>query len=268
MRPEAEPLAQLQRDLFARITGLPVGQASRAVEQVVGDARASAEERLQVYATMYRLRVAEALESQFPRVARALGPEAFAEAAVAFVAAVPSRDPSLRWLGRAFPAWLADNRAKEPDLVALARLEWARADVFDLADQPALTVDDLRGLAPEAFAELPLRLIDAHRFVDAGAAALELWAALRDDAQSEPNAGTSPVAGGGALVWRQDVAVYHRGLASDERAALESLVPGTTFGLVCERLPVGRTDEEAAARAFGWLSTWALDGLLAHRENP
>ncbi|HVY40765.1 MAG TPA: DNA-binding domain-containing protein [Polyangia bacterium] len=265
MRPEGDQLAQLQRELFARITGLPVGQASRAVERVVGDARASAEERLQVYATMYRLRVAEALESQFPRVARLLGPEAFAETAVAFVADVLSRDPSLRWIGRGFPDWLAAHRTGEADLIALARLEWARADVFDLADQAVLTVDDLRGVAPESFAELPLRLIDAHRFVDAGDAALALWSSLREESQSDPAAGAAQAGGAGALVWRQDVSVYHRGLAADERGALQSLAAGTTFGVVCERLAAGRTDEEAATRAFGWLSTWALDGLLARQ---
>ncbi len=120
MPPEGDRLAQLaalQRDLFARITGLPVGDAPRAAERVVGDGRGSAEERLQVYATMYRLRVAEALESQFPRVARAMGPEAFGEAAVAFVGAVPSRDPSLRWIGRGFPDWLAAHGAERPELV-------------------------------------------------------------------------------------------------------------------------------------------------------
>jgi hypothetical protein len=260
MPPDA--LARLQADLFARITGLPVGEAARAAERVVADGRGDAEDRLQVYATMYRLRVAEALESQFPRVARDLGPEAFGEAAVAFVADVPSRHPSLRWIGRGFPAWLA-NRGDRADLVPLARLEWARADVFDLADQPVLTVDGLRGLPPEAFAGLPLRLIDAHRFVDAGADALALWARLRDDAAADDREGGAQGAGGGALVWRQDVAVYHRGLDADERAALESMAVGTTFGLVCERLAAGRTDEEAATRAFGWLSTWALDGLLA-----
>ncbi|MFL5306508.1 MAG: putative DNA-binding domain-containing protein [Polyangia bacterium] len=263
MRPEGDRLAQLQKDLFARITGLPVGDASRAVARVIGDARAGADERVQVYANMYRLRVAEALESQFPKVARLLGPDAFGDAAVAFVAAVPSRDPSLRWLGRGFPDWLAANRRDQQDLVALARLEWARADVFDLADQPVLTVEALRGLAPDTFADLPLRLIDAHRFVDAGSATLALWSRLREEGQGDARVDAPQDAGGGTLVWRQDVAVYHRGLGADERATLESVAAGTTFGLVCERLAAGRTDEEAATRAFGWLSTWALDGLLA-----
>ncbi len=266
MRPEA--LAGLQADLFARITGLPVGDPSRAAAAVVGDGRASAEQRVQVYATMYRLRIAEALESQFPRVARALGPEAFAEAAVAFVADAPSRHPSFRELGRGFADWLARRPPGAPDdltaLAALARLEWARTEVFDLADQAVLTVDALRALSPDQFAELPLRLVDAHRFVDVDRTVLETWARLRDpaDGAAEP-AAASGDATGSALVWRQDVAAYHRGLGASERSTLEQLAGGTTFGAVCERLSDGRSDQEAAAQAFTWLSTWALDGLLA-----
>ncbi len=253
-------LARLQGDLFAAITGLPVGEAARAAGQVIGDARGSAERRLQVYATMYRLRVAEALESQFPRVAAALGPEAFGAAAVAYVAETPSRHPSLREIGRGFAAWLARGRAGDEQLAALARLEWARADVFDLADEDALTIEALRALPPDRFAALPLRLVRAHRFVDAGAPVLELWRGLGPAA---PEAPSEIDASGGALVWRQDVSVYHRGLPAAEREALETLVAGTSFGAICERLAPGRTDQEAGARAFTWLSTWVSDGLLS-----
>ena len=246
-----EDLARLQEALFARITGLPVADAARAASLVVGDARASAEQRLQVYASMYRLRIAEALESQFPRVAAQLGPDEFGRASVAFVAEVPSRHPSLREIGRGFPAWLAVARPELPALAGLARLEWARADVFDAVDQQTLTVGALRALSPERFAELPLRLVDAHRFVDLDAGAFALW-----------NAAESADLSGGALVWRQDVTVYHRGLAAPERAVLDAAARGTTFGAVCDRLASGRTDQQAAAQAFSWLSTWAADGLL------
>ncbi len=247
-----EALGDQQAALFARITGLPVGDAAGAAALVTGDARASAEERLQVYATMYRLRVAEALESQFPRVARALGPEEFGRASFAFVSDVPSRHPSLRELGREFPAWLARARPDERALAGLARLEWARADVFDLADERPLTVEALRAVPPERFGDLPLRLIDAHRIVDLDAAALALW----DDARGAVDAT------GGALVWRQDVTVYHRALGASERAVLEEIARATTFGAICERLAQGRSDEQAAAQAFSWLSTWTVDGLL------
>lgn len=245
---QPEDLPALQAALFARITGLPVGDAARAASLVAGDARASAERRLQVYADMYRLRIAEALESQFPRVAAALGADELASLSVAFVADVPSRHPSLREIGRGFAAWLAGVR---PELAGLARLEWARADVFDAVDQRTLTVEALRALPPDRFAALPMRLVDAHRLVDLDATALALWGAAEQ-----------PDATGGALVWRQDVTVYHRALAAAERGALDAVARGTTFGAICERLAIGHSDEQAAAQAFSWLSTWAMDGLL------
>ena len=237
---------------------------------MVGDARAGAEERVQVYATMYRLRVAEALESQFPRVARALGAGRVRRSGRRFRGRQSRR--AIRrcaGLGRGFPDWLAGNRARAcRSWSPLARLEWARADVFDLADQPALTVEALRALPPDAFAELPLRLIDAHRFVDAGRADAGAVGRAARGRPGRPGRGRAADGRGGTLVWRQDVAVYHRGLGADERAALESVAAGTTFGLVCERLAAGRTDEEAAARAFGWLSTWALDGPAGAPAGP
>jgi hypothetical protein len=249
MRPES--LAAQQAALFARITGLPVGDAARAASLVAGDARASGEERLQVYATMYRLRMTEALESQFPRVAAALGPEDFGRAAAAFVGEVPSRQPSLRDIGRGFPAWVARARPDWPALAGLARLEWARADVFDLADERPLSVEALRARPADRFADLPLRLIGAHRLVDLDAGALALWDA---SFAGDPS--------GGALVWRRDVTVYHRPLPAAERAALEAASGGAIFAAICEQLSVGRSDEQAAAQAFSWLSTWAADGLL------
>jgi hypothetical protein len=71
---------------------------------VVSDGRASADERVQVYAYMYRARITEALQSQFPRLARLLGGEAFAELAFAYVTEHPSRIPRCDSWGRRCPS--------------------------------------------------------------------------------------------------------------------------------------------------------------------
>src|SRR6185369_7300936 len=118
------PLATLQAALLSRITGLALGGAAfEAGVSIRGDARVSAEERLAVYSFMYRARLLEALESQFPRLARLSGAEAFADLTAAYLADRPSRHPSLRELGRALPGWLAARRPDEPALAALAALE-------------------------------------------------------------------------------------------------------------------------------------------------
>lgn len=269
MRPDRAPrlpLASLQAALLSRITGLELGGPPvDAASSIRGDGRASAEERLAVYGFMYRSRFVEALESQFPRLARLVGADAFAELAAAYVADRPSRHPSLRELGRALPGWLAAQRPDEPALAALATLEWARADVYDLADQPTMTLDAPRAFPPERFGELPLRLIGAHRFIEVDRRTEALWDGLAPESADPPPTVSAPrEAGPGAalLVWRQQIAVYHRAVDPEEQAALVLVSAGSKLGVICDGLSAAHGDEAAAARAFAWLSTWISDGLL------
>jgi Putative DNA-binding domain len=263
-RPARPPLASIQAALLSRITGLSLGApANDAVSLVRGDARASAEERLAVYEFMCRARFGEALASQFPRLAAGLGAEAFADLVADYLADRPSRHPSLREIGRHLPDWLAATRAERPAVAALAALEWARTDVFDLADENVTTLESLRAFPPERFAELPLTLIAAHRFVEVGGGTEALWDGLGAGAPVELDTSFAEATGAVLLVWRQDIAVYHRAVAPDEREALALVAAGTQFGVVCERLAAVHGEETAAARAFAWLSTWIADGLLA-----
>jgi putative DNA-binding protein len=268
MRPEGVPrpsLASVQAALLSRITGQVLGVPADATSLIRGDARATAEERLAVYSFMYGARLVEALESQFPRLARLVGAEAFADLTTDYVAARPSRHPSLRELGRALPGWLTAQRPDAPVLAALAALEWARADVYDLADEPATTLDALRAIPPERFGELPLKLIAAHRFVAVERGTEALWDRLAPTAAALPAMPpVSPEAGPGVtlLVWRQEIAVYHRAVDPEERAALALVSAGSQFGVVCDALSAAHGEEAAAARAFAWLSTWISDGLL------
>jgi hypothetical protein len=270
MRPEGTlrpSLASVQAAVLSRITGQEVGlTAFDAATLIRGDARASAEERLAVYSFMYGSRFVEALESQFPRLAHLVGGEAFAELTAAYLAEHPSRHPSLRELGRALPGWLAAQRPDAPALAALAALEWARADVYDLADEPAMTLDALRAFPPDRFGELPLTLIAAHRFVEVDRATEALWDGLAPTAADPPAMCSmlqeaSP--GATLLVWRQEIAVYHRAVDPEERVALALVAAGSRFGIICDELSAAHGDEAAAARSFAWLSIWISDGLLA-----
>jgi hypothetical protein len=267
----AEPptLAELQRHMLAALrggTGTLPAETTTLAAHVCSDHRLSGAERLQIYADMYFWRLLEVLRGAFPRLLVFLGDDDFAALCARFVAVHPSRHPSLRLLGDqlaafmradAQPAWAAD----------LAALEWARYDVFDEADATPLTRETLRTQRPEAFAELPIALVPAHRWLPLDHPVEAAWRALRP--QSDPTTFAAPApAPRTLLVWRQDDTVYHRALASEEVELLQLARAGTSFGIICETLAAALDatsevlPEAAAERAFALLARWVDDGLL------
>lgn len=260
-------LATAEGALLNLITGRRDGaEPGLAAETLVlGDARATAEERVAVYAYMYRARLLEALEEQFPRLARHLGADAFAALATAYVDDEPSRHPSLRFLGQRLPSWLAARHPDRPSLAGLAALEWARGDVFDDVDERAMKMDDLRAWPAERFGALTVRLLAAHRLVVAPAGSAALW----DRLGTEPRVAAAERSPGATaideclLVWREGTVVYHRPVEPDERAALAlAAAPGTAFGIICDALVDSHGEEAAPAQAFTWMASWLADGLL------
>ena len=229
---------------------------------VRADERLGATERLDVYADMYFYRLRDGLAEDFPKLAAWLGDAPFHNLVTDYLLAHPSTHFSLRELGRALPGFLASHalarsHAAAPDL---ARLEWARVDVFDEADVALLDRDALlaRGAAdPEGFAR---RVGPAARRLRLRAAALARW---RDPAADPGDAAAAPV---DALVWRRGFAVHHRSLPADEADGLDALAEGATLADVGERLaralPAETPPERASARLAELLELWTRDALL------
>jgi hypothetical protein len=260
-------LRVLQERLFALLTapaGVRSGLAAlgldeRAVDDVIeGDARRSAIGRLDIYANMYFFRIRDALRADFPKLAALLGADVFHNLCTDYLWACPSEHPSLRWAGARLPAYLAAHALgrEQPAAIDLARLEWARADLFDAPDAAPLTVDDVRALGAESLAALPLRWVPAHARLDVAWPADELWRAVeRGDVPSLPAAPSSRT----LIVWRQGVVVYHRAVEPAEHDALAVLDEGASFAALCERLAARAPVEAAAAQAFALLARWLTD---------
>lgn len=253
-------LSETQSALFSLITGRDVGRRfAAAAAFVVSDERADADQRVAVYAFMYRARLIETLASQFPRLAKLVGEKAFADLCCVYVDDHPSRHASLRFLGAHLPKWLSRHPlfARVADLAAL---EWARADVFDAVDEPVLTVDAIRGWPQDRFAELPITLIEAQRRIEAGTGTAALWQRLEFEDVSPST--FAPLGSECLLIWREDVSVYHRRVDALEGRALALAATGTTLGRVCEIAAEGDADQ-AITRTFEWIWRWASDRLLA-----
>jgi hypothetical protein len=268
-------LADLQRRFFELVTGpegvarelarrgLPEGEVAAIV---AGDARASAVERLDVYANMYFFRILDVLRADYPKLAAVLGDDAFHDLATDYLQAHPSRHPSLRFVGAALPAFVAAHAVAErrPWLAELAALEWARVDVFDRADAAPLAREALAGLAPEDFAALRLAPVPACALVPAAFAVEDAWRGLEASGALEPPGRAA--SGHALLVWRRGVVVHHRAVEAPERQALERVIqaPGTTFGALCAALGEALGSDEAAAElAARCLGQWLADELLA-----
>ncbi|MDB4974854.1 MAG: hypothetical protein JWN48_3195 [Myxococcaceae bacterium] len=267
----APSLRALQQSFWALISA-PSGvraavadqpQHAPLLAQIVADQRGSSVERLDLYANMYFYRLRDNLAQDFPKLAQVLGEGTFHNLITDYLLVCPSKHPSVRNLGQQLSEFLRSHAlsTERSWLADLARLEWARVDVADRADQALFTLQDLQAAAASGFAELSLRSIVAHERVPVESAVHVTWRSLQQhEAPSEPGV-SGPTT---LLVWRQaDLHVHHRPLEPEESSLLSAVAEGTSFVELCERLLAVHGPEEAAQRALTLVASWARTGLLA-----
>ncbi|MEO6697102.1 MAG: DNA-binding domain-containing protein [Gammaproteobacteria bacterium] len=231
--------------------------------QVASDTQASAEFRLQVYAEAYRLRLEEALETDFEGMHSLLGDEQFHALCLRYVDAHPSTHYSLRYFGRYMSDFLRATSpyAAQGVLADLARFEWSLIDAFDAPDDQVVTVEDMARFAPEAWPLLRFEVHASVQHLKLNWNAPRIWAAIKD--QQTPPAPEKYEPPASWLVWRQNYQSYYRPLSGAEVSALECARAGKNFAEVCEDLCQQMAEEETAAVAAGFLHRWISDGLVS-----
>ena len=178
-------LAETQAQFWEALYGAPVDPSL-----VAGP------DRLHVYANMFLFRQVDALRADFPQVAERLGDGRFFELVRAYVREHPSEHPDLGQLGRHFPAFLAKGNPDAAGTFNLARLEWARCEVFLEAEAAPIGVDEFART-------LRIQLVPALRLV------------------------------GRTAVWRKGFEVQEIELSALEARALELALSGASFEQVC-----------------------------------
>ncbi len=155
--------------------------------------RLGSAEQLDIYADMYFHRLHDCLAEDFPVLVARLGGARFHNLVTDYLLAHAPTHFSLRELGRALPGFLESHALDRelPTLADLARLEWARADVFDDADAVPLSREQLLELGASEPERSALALIPAARLLRLDASVLPLW--KRVDA-GEGKAAASPLA--------------------------------------------------------------------------
>jgi hypothetical protein len=241
-------LAQLQRDLQAHVlNGRNEIESAISSTELVPIAT-----RLAIYCDAYRLRLIEALDSNYPVLAELLGADAFATLGREYIDAHPSQHYSIRWFGHRLAEHLA-SRKREAWLIDLARWEWATSHAFDAADANLLTNDDLARVAPNEWPTLQFATHPSLSRLQLRSNVVALVkAAVAEQSLPEPcHAETTEW-----CVWREDLSVRYRSLDAIESLAIDAVMSGHHFGALCEQLATHLPADEVPLRAASYLKQW------------
>lgn len=249
-------LTELQRDFQRHVIE---GDAA-ILEAVNSTSAVPATTRLAVYSNAYRIRLAEALAANMPRLKELLGDEQFGVIAGDYVDAHPSQFASIRWFGDRLAQSLAHSHPTQPWLAELAHWEWALAASFDASDATAVGVECLASVAPGEWAELQLQFHPSVQYLELATNAQALFKALAEEQVPPPPAmleNPQPW-----LLWRQDLKTQYRSLEPDEAAAIRIMRAGGTFGAMCEALCEWHEGDEVPLLAAGMLKRWIVEEQL------
>lgn len=254
-------LAELQRRFQEAVLG----------ENPLPDLFAGEEEGLaggfDLYLQAYRARLAAALRDNFPVLHRALGDDAFATLAGAYIAEHPSRFRSIRWFGDSLTDFIArfPERVGHPALLDLARMDWAMRAAFDAADSAATKLPDLAALHADEWPEHRFHLMPSLQILDLTWAVEPLWKALNDDAEARTE--EPQIQEHALLIWRPALDCCWRSAEAGEAAALRALGESENFAHWCAALAKAGEPEPAMAAAT-LLRRWVEEGLLAKSAVP
>jgi hypothetical protein len=223
-------------------------------------------QRVEIYQSMYLLRMEEALGSDYPGLKHFLGEAGFFSLVRDYVQVHPSRAFSLARLGDRLPDFVAiAPDVKRRDFCAdLARLERAMSQVFDAPETKALGASDIEGVAPEAWEAARLAPIAAFRLLALRYPASAYLDSLHDEQHRHPPARRSDTY---VAVYRREYSVYRHDLTRAAHDLLADLVAGQPLGqAVAAALKRGGRKRPHADDLFRWFRQWVAGGIFATVE--
>lgn len=232
-----------------------------------GDALADAKSRLFVYQRGYRLRLREALATEFPGLALMMG-RRFTSMLDDYVMAHPSSHYNIRWHGAGLATFLEQTMPwrTQPAWAEMAKLDWAISIAFDAADEAGISAADLSGVPAEAWAELRLHPLKHLQWLTLTCNA-EAFRRAADQGAARPRLRRLDHPRQ-FVVWRPAMDVRYRRVTPDELSALRGMARGESFSQLCERLAAQHVAASAPQRMLGHLMRWLGEGLIGRSELP
>jgi len=227
---------------------------NQARELVKPSSTLESEERLDIYRGMYLLRMQEALEVDYPGLAKFLGLDEFMRLVSRYVDLYPSRSYTLNRLGDRLPAFLETiSDIRKPEFCRdLARLELLLTQVFDETETPALTAEQIAAVPQDAWEGARLRPIAAFRLAAFDYPVSQYLGAV-DEENPYPQIRKRKT---WIAAYRRNYQVHRLDLNRQASEILGLLAEGKTLGdaLTAVRVP--------QSRLFQWFRDWVSEGLF------
>jgi hypothetical protein len=203
----------------------------------------------------------DALQANFPAVARLVGEEWFRAAAVVYARAELPAQPSLLAYGGSFPDFLArfEPASALPYLADVARLDRLWTESHAAADGPALDRSAFARLAPESLGEAVLEPHPAARWAWFDATpAFTIWSRNRSDGAAN---GEIDWRGEGALLTRPAGAVQWLAIDAAACRFLAACAQGAPLSRALEAALEADANANLVRLVNGLLDAGALAGI-------
>jgi hypothetical protein len=202
----------------------------------------------------------EAMRAQFPAVARLMGREVFADAALAFIRQHPPRSPVMARIGATFADFIEEAGIAQayrflPDI---ARLEYAMAISQHAADDPVLDIEALQRIDANRLADVRFSLHASAFVVQSAFPVVTICAENRADAEPAGNIEWRPE---DALVTRPAFDVQVAILPSGGAVFFRALSHGLSLGDAAASALEAHPEFDIALNLSGIFTAGAVTGL-------
>lgn len=223
--------------------------------------------KLEIYQNAYLLRLAEALQANFPCLYRLFGEDDFGRMMLLYLRAEHPKSASIRWFGCHLSQFLEQDPKyfETPYYAEIARFEWALRHTVDARNAVCHEFYNLSALTPDEWFNLNLNLhpsvtLFRHKW---NAIAIA-QAAILDAKIPRPQAESS-----NWLVYRaRDGAAAWRSLTDLEWVALGAISTSVNFAGLLDCLAESiREPGEVALTAANYLRLWVEEGILIHQSS-
>lgn len=252
----SSPLKQLQQSFFGHL----VGEQTDVVMHIKSTPDRTAEQRLHIYASGYRLRLKEAISTDFDKLFSYLGDELFEQLMDEYIDRYQSQHPSLRYYSQHICELLSSQKpfSDYPELLELAQIEQQFNHSFDAADCEPMSIEHIAQIAPEAWAELNIQFHASMTLLNLQKNTFAIWKALSDE-EHPPEAIIEP---SHWIIWRKQLVSQYREVSEAESAILTLAINGGNFTQLCEAMLAFSDEEQAPLQVIALLQNWINEQLV------